>query len=266
MAIIREDEFNSWRGAEVEVEGRFCVYRKFFVLAFVKGQLVRVGSVCLSLLKPKNSHLLLKPLTLLGLKPYRGCGLRATESRVVLIWMILPKNPKPWCPMLMRYARASLFSVRLFSTEATAASVAPGPSANKAVTTTKGAAKSGGERVPDTLGYRLIGLVYPKRSAVVTIQKWKEEGRTACKYELNRVVRELRKFKRYKHALEVINFLFIYFLDFSTLMALEFCNEFLVSVGARLNSETIYRIIMPIETGCVELLGNVIVFFITGII
>lgn len=55
----------------------------------------------------------------------------------------------------------------------------------------------------DTLGRRLLSLVYPKRSAVIAINKWKEEGNTARKYELNRIVRELRKLKRYKHALEV---------------------------------------------------------------
>ena len=96
----------------------------------------------------------------------------------------------------MRYVRASLFAARLFSTETAAAAAA-----KKSVTTTEDPAKSGGGR--DTLGYRLIGLVYPKRSAVVTIQKWKEEGHTVRKYELNRVVRELRKLKRYKHAIEV---------------------------------------------------------------
>lgn len=61
--------------------------------------------------------------------------------------------------------------------------------------------KSGGGG--DTLGRRLFSLVYGKRSAVITIRKWKEEGHTVRKYELNRIVRELRKLKRYKHALEV---------------------------------------------------------------
>ncbi|GFP92280.1 pentatricopeptide repeat-containing protein at4g02820 mitochondrial [Phtheirospermum japonicum] len=55
----------------------------------------------------------------------------------------------------------------------------------------------------DTLGRRLFALVYAKRSAVVTIRKWKEEGHLVRKYELNRIVRELRKLKRYKHALEI---------------------------------------------------------------
>ncbi|MED6200311.1 hypothetical protein PIB30_083812 [Stylosanthes scabra] len=56
----------------------------------------------------------------------------------------------------------------------------------------------------DTLGRRLLSLVFPKRSAVVAINKWKEEGHPPPrKYELNRIVRELRKSKRFKHALEV---------------------------------------------------------------
>ncbi|XP_007050629.2 PREDICTED: pentatricopeptide repeat-containing protein At4g02820, mitochondrial [Theobroma cacao] len=97
--------------------------------------------------------------------------------------------------MLIRYVRASLSAARFFSGQATSA-------AEKAIATTEGAVKSGGGS-RDTLGWRLIGLVYPKRSAVVTIRKWQEEGRTVRKYELNRVVRELRKLKRYKHALEI---------------------------------------------------------------
>ncbi|WCJ29194.1 Pentatricopeptide repeat (PPR) superfamily protein [Euphorbia peplus] len=55
----------------------------------------------------------------------------------------------------------------------------------------------------DTLGRRLFSLVYSKRSAVGTIVKWKTEGHNVQKYQLNRIVRELRKLKRYKHALEV---------------------------------------------------------------
>lgn len=96
--------------------------------------------------------------------------------------------------MLMRYVRSSLIALRFFSTAA---------SVEKAVPTKDVAPKSGGGGRRNTLGRRLIGLVYPKHSAVTTIQKWKEEGRTVRKYELNRVVRELRKLKRYKHALEV---------------------------------------------------------------
>lgn len=67
----------------------------------------------------------------------------------------------------------------------------------------RGASVAGGR---DTLGGRLLSLMYTKRSAVVTIRKWKEEGHSVRKYELNRIVRELRKIKRYKHALEVRQF------------------------------------------------------------
>jgi hypothetical protein len=38
---------------------------------------------------------------------------------------------------------------------------------------------------------------------VVVLRRWAEEGRTVHKYQLNRVVRELRKYRRFKHALEV---------------------------------------------------------------
>lgn len=55
----------------------------------------------------------------------------------------------------------------------------------------------------DTLGRRLLSLVYPKRSAVIAIQKWKEDGHIVRKYELNRIVRDLRNLKRHKHALEI---------------------------------------------------------------
>ncbi|RLN29919.1 pentatricopeptide repeat-containing protein [Panicum miliaceum] len=60
-----------------------------------------------------------------------------------------------------------------------------------------------GARRGDTLGKRLLKLIYPKRSAVVVLRRWAEEGRTVQKYQLNRVVRELRKYGRFKHALEI---------------------------------------------------------------
>lgn len=66
----------------------------------------------------------------------------------------------------------------------------------------------------DTLGRRLLTLIYPKRSAVVVLRKWAEEGKTIQKYQLNRVVRELRKYKRYKHGLEVRHVLLLLFLIF----------------------------------------------------
>ncbi|KAK6937523.1 Pentatricopeptide repeat [Dillenia turbinata] len=90
--------------------------------------------------------------------------------------------------MLVRMVRTALAAGRLFSTE----------TAVKAITS---ATTSSGGR--DTLGRRLLSLVFPKRSAVIAINKWKEEGHIVHKYELHRIVRELRKLKRYKHALEI---------------------------------------------------------------
>ncbi|KAL3717535.1 hypothetical protein ACJRO7_009035 [Eucalyptus globulus] len=101
--------------------------------------------------------------------------------------------------MLLRSACALLPTAnRRFLAEAVAAespsAAAPAP-ASGTVPKRKGG---------DTLGKRLLSLVYAKRSAVVTIRRWKEEGGAVRKYELNRIVRELRKLKRYKHALEVL--------------------------------------------------------------
>ncbi|GKE14379.1 hypothetical protein Tco_1421956 [Tanacetum coccineum] len=93
---------------------------------------------------------------------------------------------------MLRLARRSLSAVRHFTAAATLPE-APLVSSRKT-------ANSGGR---DTLGRRLLSLVYTKRSAVITVKKWKEEGHVVQKYELNRIVRELRKLKRYKHALEV---------------------------------------------------------------
>jgi hypothetical protein len=75
-------------------------------------------------------------------------------------------------------------------------------SAAPAASSGGGGGGRGAER-GDTLGKRLLQLIYPKRSAVVVLRRWAEEGRTVQKYQLNRVVRELRKYGRYKHALEV---------------------------------------------------------------
>ncbi|MCL7037756.1 hypothetical protein MKW94_006834 [Papaver nudicaule] len=62
---------------------------------------------------------------------------------------------------------------------------------------------NGGGGGGDTLAKRLLRLTYANRSAVTCINEWIQQGRSARKYELNRAVRELRKFKRYKHALEI---------------------------------------------------------------
>ncbi|ONH93602.1 hypothetical protein PRUPE_8G241600 [Prunus persica] len=94
--------------------------------------------------------------------------------------------------MLNRTLRSSIAAVRHFTAEAHVET--------KAATASVEKSSSGGR---DTLGRRLMSLVFPKRSAVIAIRKWKEEGHKVRKYELNRIVRELRKLKRYKHALEI---------------------------------------------------------------
>uniref|UniRef100_A0A803M484 Pentatricopeptide repeat-containing protein n=1 Tax=Chenopodium quinoa TaxID=63459 RepID=A0A803M484_CHEQI len=60
-------------------------------------------------------------------------------------------------------------------------------SGKKTTPTTSSSSSSGGR---DTLGRRLLALIHPKRSAVVTIRQWKEEGHTVRKYELNRIISE----------------------------------------------------------------------------
>lgn len=102
--------------------------------------------------------------------------------------------------MLPRILRTSVATVRRFSTK-TAAPIQKRLS--REGETEAGDRPSSAGTGRDTLGRRLFGLVYKKRSAVVTIRKWKEEGHVVRKYELNRIVRELRRLKRYKHALEV---------------------------------------------------------------
>lgn len=101
--------------------------------------------------------------------------------------------------MFLRRIRTTLAAVRHFSGEVTAEPVSKPVVVQPAVT----AVKTGGGGGGDTLGRRLLSLVYTKRSAVITLRKWKEEGHVIRKYELNRNVRMLRKLKRYKHALEV---------------------------------------------------------------
>uniref|UniRef100_A0ACD5Y8Q5 Uncharacterized protein n=1 Tax=Avena sativa TaxID=4498 RepID=A0ACD5Y8Q5_AVESA len=91
--------------------------------------------------------------------------------------------------MLSRRLAPAAGCARLLSTSASVASNGGG-----------GSISAGGG---DTLGKRLLKLIYPKRSAVVVLRQWAEEGRTVQKYQLNRVVRELRKYRRFKHALEI---------------------------------------------------------------
>ncbi|GAB4829593.1 hypothetical protein Ancab_019261 [Ancistrocladus abbreviatus] len=101
--------------------------------------------------------------------------------------------------MLRRRIDATIATVRCFSANALLTEK-PSPVARSGATSTSSSERRGGG---DTLGRRLFSLTYAKRSAVVAMRKWKEEGHTIRKFELNRIVRELRKLKRYKHALEV---------------------------------------------------------------
>ncbi|KAJ9543226.1 hypothetical protein OSB04_022933 [Centaurea solstitialis] len=103
--------------------------------------------------------------------------------------------------MMIRVGRISLAAVRYFSASAVAVPVAEPSKASSSPARKNSGGGGGGGR--DTLGRRLLSLVYTKRSAVIAINKWKEEGHLVRKYELNRIVRELRKLRRYKHALEV---------------------------------------------------------------
>ncbi|KAK9984174.1 hypothetical protein SO802_033699 [Lithocarpus litseifolius] len=98
----------------------------------------------------------------------------------------------------IRFRATLACAARRFSAQAAAAVAAAVEKKAAAAASTK---SSGDGR--DTLGRRLMSLVYAKRSAVIAIRKWKEEGHTVRKYDLNRIVRQLRKLRRYKHALEI---------------------------------------------------------------
>ncbi|KAK4788563.1 hypothetical protein SAY86_019882 [Trapa natans] len=103
-----------------------------------------------------------------------------------------------------RYIRLVIAAVRPFS----AAPLLDGLSASDTPASLSTGAPTGSPSYKErtggnTLGKQLLSLVYAKRSAVVTIRQWKEKGNQVRKYELNRIVRELRKLRRYKHALEI---------------------------------------------------------------
>lgn len=53
---------------------------------------------------------------------------------------------------------------------------------------------------------RIVGLVFPRRSATMVLQKWVDEGNRVSGSELRGISKQLVKFKRYKHALEVYVF------------------------------------------------------------
>lgn len=107
--------------------------------------------------------------------------------------------------MLLRLIRRSYAAVRPLSTEASTTVKSTRSGGGSSITTSLegGTSTATSTRGRDTLGRRLLSLIYAKRSAVIAIRKWKEEGHPVRKYELNRIVRELRRHKRFKHALEV---------------------------------------------------------------
>ncbi|CAA6659483.1 unnamed protein product [Spirodela intermedia] len=55
----------------------------------------------------------------------------------------------------------------------------------------------------DSLRDRIFRLRFPKRSATVALEKWVGEGGNVTAGELRRISRELRRAQRYKHALEI---------------------------------------------------------------
>ncbi|CAH9058219.1 unnamed protein product [Cuscuta europaea] len=60
-----------------------------------------------------------------------------------------------------------------------------------------------GEEEEDDLKARIFRLRLPKRSATHVIQKWVDEGRRIAVSDLRHISQELRKSRRYKHALEI---------------------------------------------------------------
>lgn len=62
-------------------------------------------------------------------------------------------------------------------------------------------------RENDDLKSRIFTLRLPKRSAINVIQKWISEGNQTTGSELRQILKELKKSQRYKHALEVFDFI-----------------------------------------------------------
>ncbi|XP_058087810.1 pentatricopeptide repeat-containing protein At5g09450, mitochondrial [Magnolia sinica] len=60
-----------------------------------------------------------------------------------------------------------------------------------------------GAPAEDDLKSRILRLRFPKRSATTQLQRWVSEGKDATLPELRQIAKELRRLQRYKHALEV---------------------------------------------------------------
>ncbi|XP_011622176.1 pentatricopeptide repeat-containing protein At5g09450, mitochondrial isoform X2 [Amborella trichopoda] len=55
----------------------------------------------------------------------------------------------------------------------------------------------------DNLRNRIFRLRFPKRSAVTALERWVGEGKPVSQAELRLIVKDLKKSQRYKHALEI---------------------------------------------------------------
>ncbi|KAJ1271253.1 hypothetical protein BS78_06G115000 [Paspalum vaginatum] len=70
-----------------------------------------------------------------------------------------------------------------------------------------GAVAATGEEDGDDLRGRIFRLGLAKRSATAALEKWSGEGRAAPAAELRRIARDLSRVRRYKHALEVADWM-----------------------------------------------------------
>ncbi|XAR66457.1 hypothetical protein NMG60_11012708 [Bertholletia excelsa] len=66
-----------------------------------------------------------------------------------------------------------------------------------------GSASSLKLKAPDSLYRKISPLGDPRVSVVPVLDQWVREGQTVDKYQLRRIIKEFSKYKRYKHALEI---------------------------------------------------------------
>lgn len=84
------------------------------------------------------------------------------------------------------------------------------------------------EQQTTTLYRRISPVGNSNESIVPVLDKWIEEGRPVSQNELRTIVRELRRYGRFKHALQVIFFFFnthLHFLRILVLSAFKFLIE-----------------------------------------
>ncbi|KAF8714903.1 hypothetical protein HU200_027439 [Digitaria exilis] len=78
---------------------------------------------------------------------------------------------------------------------------------SEAAATPAPAGAAAGEEDGDDLRGRIFRLGLAKRSATAALEKWAGEGRAAPAEELRRIARDLSRARRYKHALEVADWM-----------------------------------------------------------